>query len=127
MRFVPLPRLAVVTLASVALSLVSLAGAHLHLCFDGLEPPVTLHHLADVGPYPDHHSPERDCSDPAVELDVGLRGVPKDGTHAPAITPSVAHVAVGVRCGAFLCTVDAPAVARTIPRFRQPPLRAPPA
>jgi hypothetical protein len=127
MRSVPLPRLLLVTLVSVALSLVFLAGAHLHLCSYGLEPPVVLHHLADVGDHPDHHDSEQDHSDSDVELDASLRGAPKNGADAPAISPSGAHASADVRSRAFRRTSNAPSSVRSALRFLVPPLRAPPA
>jgi hypothetical protein len=127
MRLVPLPWLAPVSLLSVALSLVWLGGARLHLCFDGLEPPVTLHHLADVGAHPDHHSPGQDHSGSDVEFVAGLRGAPKNGADALAISPSGAHASAGVWSRAFVRWANAPSGVRTTLRFRQPPLRAPPA
>jgi len=120
-------RLAAVTLLSVALLLMWVAGAHLHLCFDGLEPPVTLHQLADGGVHLDQHSPEQEHSDSDVELDTSLRRAPKNSVDAPAIASSVAHASVGLRSTAVLRTVNAPSSIRTALWFLQPPLRAPPA
>lgn len=44
------------------------SGAHLHLCFDGQEPPVQLHVLDDAGE--DHH--DSDLSQPHTDEDVAL-------------------------------------------------------
>jgi hypothetical protein len=126
MRPASLPRLAAVALLSAALSLVWLAGAHLHLCFDGLEAPATLHHLADGGDHLDHHGPEGGHSDPDVEFDTSLTRAPQNGADAPAISARVASASAGVRSTSFLRPANAGSSVRTAPRFRQPPLRAPP-
>ncbi len=127
MRPVFLPRLAAAALLSAALSLVWVAGAHLHLCFDGLESPATLHHLADGGDHLDHHSSERGHSDSDVDLDTSLTRAPNNGANAPVISARVANASASVRSMAFLRLVNAPSSVRTAPRFRQPPPRAPPA
>jgi len=122
-----LPRLAAVTLLSVALPLVWIAGAHLHLCFDGLEAPVTLHQLADGGAHLDDHSPEERHSDIDLEFDANLRRAPKNNIDALASAPTVALAAPGLQSTNFVRTRSAPSSVRSAPRFLQPPLRAPPA
>ncbi len=122
-----LPRLAAVTLLSAALPLVWIVGAHLHLCFDGLEAPVTLHQLADGGAHLDHHSPEQEHSDSDVELDASLRRASKNGADAASIAPNTVQASPGVQSTSFLHAMNAPSCVRTAPRFLQPPLRAPPA
>lgn len=122
-----LPRLTTVTLLSVALPLVWVAGAHLHLCFDGLEPPVALHHLADGGNHVQHHGPEKQHSDADLDLDSSLTRAPDNGTDAPAVAPTLAHASIGVQDPVSLYTAYAPSSIRTAPWFRQPPPRAPPA
>ena len=120
-------RLAAVTLLSVALLLMWVAGAHLHLCFDGLEAPVTLHQLADGGAHLDDHSPEERHSDIDLEFDANLRRAPKNNIDALASAPTVALAAPGLQSTNFVRTRSAPSSVRSAPRFLQPPLRAPPA
>jgi hypothetical protein len=58
------PALLIALLCGVLL-LTRLGGTHLHLCFDGSEPPISLH-VADAG---DHHPGE---SAPHADQDVAL-------------------------------------------------------
>jgi hypothetical protein len=53
-----------ILLLSVTLLVTRIAGMHLHLCFDGMEPPVSLH-LLDVDP---HATDEQAHDDRNVEL-----------------------------------------------------------
>jgi hypothetical protein len=127
MRPLSLPRLAAVTLLSAALPLVWVAGAHLHLCLDGLEAAVTLHELADGGDHLDHHSPEERHSDTDLEFDANLRRGPKNDIDASATAPTAALAAPSLQSTPFLRTRSDPSRVRSAPRFLQPPLRAPPA
>jgi hypothetical protein len=120
-------RLAAVALLCASSSLPWVAGAHLHLCFDGLEPPATLHHLADGGDHQNHHSPESGHIDSDVEFDTSLTRAPTDGGDAPAISMRVANACASVGSKTFLRPTQAPSGACSVPRFRLPPLRAPPA
>lgn len=45
------------TLLLAALLTARVGGAHLHLCFDGSEPPASLH-FSDAGHHDDHHADE---------------------------------------------------------------------
>lgn len=112
---------------SAALSLVCGAGAHLHLCFDGLEPPATLHHLTDGRDHLNHHGPEQGHSDSDVGFDASLSSSAKKGADGSAIETRVVDASAGVRSTVLLRALGAPSDARTPPQFRQPPLRAPPA
>ena len=89
------PRVAVVTLLMAALSLMWLTGAHQHLCFDGLEPPATLHHLVDGGDHEEHHRPESGHLDADVEFDTGLTRASGDGADAPGVPAAVSHPSAG--------------------------------
>jgi hypothetical protein len=126
MRRIALPRLAAATLLSFALPLVWVAGAHLHLCFDGLEPPVALHHLADGGNHLDHHSPQQQHADADVDFDTLLRRATENGHHAPAVAPTAAQASMPVASTTLARRVMAPSIVRAAPWFLQPPLRAPP-
>ena len=46
------------TLACIALLLMRIGGAHLHLCFDGSEPASSLH-FSDAGHHADHHGSQQ--------------------------------------------------------------------
>ena len=127
MRPLSLPRLAAVTLFSAALLLAWVAGAHLHLCFDGQEPSVTLHHLADGGDHLDHHRPEQQHSDADLDLDASIRRAPENDADAPAIASTVAEALSGVQDSVLLRTASAPFSIRTAPWLLQPRPRAPPA
>ena len=127
MRPISQSRLAVVALLSGALSLVWAVGVHLHLCFDGLEAPVVLHHSVDLGNHLDQHDPEEQHYDSDLGFDARLRPTPKNRVDAPAILVEIAHGVAGWRCTPSLCGVDAPASLPAAPRFLQPPLRGPPA
>ena len=127
MSLLSLPRLPAVALLSVALSLLWGAGTHLHLCFDGLEAPVTLHQLADSGSDLDHHSPEQQHSDSNVDFDASVRGVSKISPSAAALATSEAESSPRVPSTTFLLAVSVCSAVRTEPRFLRPPLRAPPA
>lgn len=47
-------RLWLLSLLCIAVLVMRVGGAHLHLCFDGSEPPASLH-FEDAGHHPDHH------------------------------------------------------------------------
>ena len=124
MRFTFL-RLFAVAMLSAALSL--LGEAHLHLCFDDLEAPATLHHVTDGTDHANHHSPGQGHSDSDVEFNTSLTKPQQNSADVTAIV-----VRVATRIGLARSTVllrpatDGPSI-RTAPRFSQPPLRAPPA
>jgi hypothetical protein len=121
------PRRVAVTLLSAALAFVWAAGAHQHLCFDGLEPPATLHHAVDLHDHLDHHSPERGHTDVDVARDTSLTRTPRSDTDAPATVARVEDASAALASTIFARLPSAPLRARTAPRFSQPPLRAPPA
>ena len=114
-------------LLSVALPGVWVAGAHLHLCLDGLEPPVTLHPLADGGGHLGHHGPDQQHSDSDVGAEASLTRMAGNSAHTPAIAPVAAHESTSVQPTALPRTASAPIAACTAPWSLQPPLRAPPA
>lgn len=123
---ISLPRRAAVALLSLAVSLVWAAGTRLHLCSDGLRPPVTVHSLADGADHLGHDGEEGEHRDAEVEFDASLTRVSKNGTETVAIPVHAAHVSACVYC-ASLRSASVPSSVRSATRFLQPPLRAPPA
>ncbi len=126
MRFFSQPRLASRTLLSVALLLTWIAGAHLHLCLDGLKPPLTMHHLLDSDGDSDHDSPEQKHCDNDVELEANLGLLQKNGATAQPI-PSDVRAWDPAPHTIFLTQVSAFAYVPNARHFHRPPLRAPPA
>ncbi len=101
-----------------------LMGAHLHLCFDGSEPPATLH-VADTDHHADHHT-----SDAHDDLDVSAFGeaIAKLGQlqlDLPVILLAVLllPLLLGGRHG---LPAERPRPFVSPPLFLRPPLRGPP-
>ncbi len=116
----------ILVLALLAFAFGRLTGAHLHLCFDGSEPPLALH-TAD-GTHLDHHGGEDLAHD---DMDVEPLG---DMLAKSAQILLLAVVAFGIWLIALLPPSRRIAVAfndsrppSPPPRFLRPPLRAPPA
>ena len=113
-----------ILLLSLTLLITRIAGTHLHLCFDGLEPPVSLHTL-DID---SHDSSEQAHNDRNVEL--------PGATLAKATSWQVDALFL---IAAFSCLLLLSDSRRTpLPAFRlapflesirllRPPLRGPPA
>jgi hypothetical protein len=57
---------ALLVLLCIFVVMMRVSGAHMHLCFDGSEPPATLHMDNDQGL---HHTNDRSHSDADVSLD----------------------------------------------------------
>ncbi|MFP5307421.1 MAG: hypothetical protein ACLGI7_16570 [Gammaproteobacteria bacterium] len=101
-------------------------GAHLHLCFDGSEPPVSFHAF-DVG----LHHDEPSAATPHQDADVGVAG----GIVAKLLTPDldVPPVLVAALIGLLVLPrqrtparlPESPASTIAAP-FLRPPLRGPP-
>jgi hypothetical protein len=123
--FMRIRRPLVFVLALLAFAFGRLTGAHLHLCFDGTEPPLTLH-TADSA-HVDHHAGETHHED----LDVEPIG---DLLAKSAQLVMLAVFAAAVLLLALLAPPWRLAVAdreslrppHPPPRFLRPPLRAPP-
>jgi hypothetical protein len=117
----------VVLLALLAFAFGRLTGAHLHLCFDGSEPPLTLH-TADSA-HVDHHAGD---SSHHEDMDVEPLG---DLLAKSAQLVMLAVLAAAILLLALLAppwrlvTMDRESlrIPRPPPRFLRPPLRAPPA
>jgi hypothetical protein len=126
MIVVSLPRLAVMMLLTVALPL-WVAGAHVHLCSDGLEPPLTVHPVADAGDHAGHHAPDEQHSDSDVGSETSLTRTVESSTPVLGAASVVAYVSTGVQSAGLWRMLSAPIGLRTAPWSLQPPLRAPPA
>jgi hypothetical protein len=115
----------ILLLALLAFAFGRLTGAHLHLCFDGSEPPLTLH-TADSA-HVDHHAGETHHED----LDVEPLG---DLLAKSAQLVMLAVFAAAILLLALLAppwrllAIDRESLRlpRPPPRFLRPPLRAPP-
>jgi hypothetical protein len=102
-------------------------GAHLHLCFDGSEPPVSFHAF-DIGMH--HDEPQN--ADPHQDRDVGVLGqvlaklLTLDLDLPPALVAAVIALFL-VPAARILPRSTAPGAALDAAPFLRPPLRGPPA
>jgi hypothetical protein len=114
-------------LVLIAFLAIRLGGAHLHLCFDGQEPPAAVH-MADGSIHDDAHHAEAEHTDRDVQVfDAAV--VKKAGGSADLLA-AVFVVAIllllAPPAGAFRQRAnDAPVFRRTLFVLR-PPLRGPP-
>jgi hypothetical protein len=117
-----------IALISLAVMAMPVSGAHLHLCFDGGEPPATFHPLEDGSAHDDaaDHGTHND-------KDVSLRGAALAKKHdsaldvptALAVAALIIRVPVTVPVPAFDRDVATPTplrVARVLPPLRAPPV-----
>jgi hypothetical protein len=116
----------VALLLSGVLLLLQVSGAHLHLCFDGQEPPVSLHVL-DSGP--EHFPGTAFSQHQDEELDSGLASLIKKSLldfDSPPV-PSTAVVLHGASTSQSLLKIlwnDSPvpySITRLLPPSRGPP------
>src|SRR5262245_23407994 len=68
----------------VAALFLRVAGVHLHLCYDGQEPPASLH-VVDAGLHDDHDTGPAEHRDIDVQLESGFLKSWKLGVDLPAI------------------------------------------
>jgi hypothetical protein len=117
-----------ITLISLAVMAMPVSGAHLHLCFDGNEPPATYHPAEDGSAH----------DDPAAtgthnDKDVSLQGVALAKKHdggldvptALTVAVLVFRIPVTTPVPAFDTDVATPIplrVARILPPLRAPPV-----
>jgi len=117
-----------IALISLAVMAMPVSGAHLHLCFDGGEPPATYHAVED-GSAHDHPAATGAHND----KDVSLQGVALakkqdraiDLPTALAVAVLVIRMPVAAPVPAFDTDVAAPVplrVARILPPLRGPPV-----
>jgi hypothetical protein len=117
-----------IALISLAVMAMPVSGAHLHLCFDGGEPPATFHAIED-GSAHDHPA----ASGTHNDKDVSLQGIAlakkQDGAFdlptALPVAVLVIRMPVMVLAPAFDTDVATPIplrVARVLPPLRAPPV-----
>jgi hypothetical protein len=117
-----------IALISLAVMAMPVSGAHLHLCFDGGEPPATFHPVEDGSA---HEDPT--AGGAHNDKDVSLQGVAlakkQDGAlDVPAalmVAALVIRMPVTVAIPAFDTDVTTPIplrVARLLPPLRAPPV-----
>lgn len=113
---------------ALAVLTVRVSDTHLHLCFDGQEPPTTLH-FADASVHNDEDHEGETHADRDFDPFVGL--LLKSGNSDPDVALPVSLVALVVLLPPVSDTVpaasDAPPSTLDPPFFLRPPLRGPPA
>jgi hypothetical protein len=116
-----------IALISLAVMAMPVSGAHLHLCFDGSEPPATFHAIED-GSH-DHPGAEGAHNDKDVSLQGVALAKKQDGAldlpAVLAVATFVTRVPVTVPVPAFDTDVATPVplrVAHLLPPLRGPPV-----
>lgn len=117
-----------ITLISLAVMAMPVSGAHLHLCFDGGEPPATFHAVED-GSAHDHEAATSEHNDKDVSLQDAALAKKQDGAFdlpaALTITAFVLRLPVTAPVPAFDTDVATPPplrVTRVLPPLRAPPV-----
>jgi hypothetical protein len=127
LRYRPFVRIWI-ALISLAIMAMPVSGAHLHLCFDGGEPPATFHPLEDGSAHDDSAA-----SGTHNDKDVSLQGVALAKKHdgaldlpaALTVAALVIRMPVTTPAPTFDTHVAAPIplrVARVLPPLRAPPV-----
>ena len=117
-----------IALISLAVMAMPVSGAHLHLCFDGSEPPASFHPVEDGSAHEDEAA-----SGAHNDKDVSLQGVALakkqdrafDLPTALTVAALIIRVPVTVPVPAFdadVATPIPPRVARILPPLRAPPV-----
>jgi hypothetical protein len=102
------------------------AHAHIHLCFDGHEPPAALHLAGDDDHDRGHDLDDPDCSGD-VDVDLQNQAVAKTVKHDSfAIDPPVLRTLAFEDVSASPLPVTGQLPPRPPPLYTHPPLRAPP-
>lgn len=114
-------------LTALAVLAMPVNGAHLHLCFDGSEPPTTVHLIEDG----DDHYSDASLDGAHRDADVSLDGVALakkfDGAlDLPSLLTAVLLMRVPVEAPVLLPDLEVPVAAATSIVRRLPPLRGPP-
>ena len=109
------------------LLLLRVEGAHLHLCFDGNEPPASIH-LLDIGI---HHGSEPGMSAPHQDQDVSLSDealfkASQPGFDFPPVLLAALLLWALLRTPIRLTPPSSTPVAPSASRVLLPPLRGPP-
>jgi hypothetical protein len=104
------------------------SDTHLHLCFDGQEPPTTVH-FADASVHHDDHHEGEDHADKDVDPFVGTLAKSGDADTGVALLASIPALAIflPVMRGAPPMLPDLEVRAAGPPFHLRPPLRGPPA
>jgi hypothetical protein len=110
----------------LAVLVVRASDAHLHLCFDGLEPPTSVH-VADASLHHDDHHEEDGHADKDVDPLVGalVKSVDSD-VHFPALMSASILIPLNASAGSR-AVVRRQATPAASPFELRPPLRGPPA
>ena len=121
----PRIRLSLILLLCTTLLAVRTVGDHLHLCFDGAEPPVTLHGAdSDF----DHELPNAAGGHNDVDVDILHASLAKSTTNTPALLGQLCVallLPLSVARERWISTADEPLPA-SLSRYFRPPLRGPP-
>jgi hypothetical protein len=108
---------------AVLLTGVTNAHAHVHLCFDGKEPPASVHGVDGHG----HHELEPDGDHDDLDVDLQDRALAKSfKPDLPALATSALCVLPLSRRSAITAVTAAGAGPPTVRPFSRPYLRAPP-
>lgn len=120
----------IVVFVVVALLFARMAGTHLHLCFDGLEPPTSVQsQMYDLGDGYIHNTTSSEV--PRQDIDIDLVGelltkLAKISPDFPVLIIAVALFLLSPRpLPSYGRAIAASFVSNSWPRIR-PPLRAPP-
>ncbi len=115
----------VLLLAVLAFGFGRLTGAHLHLCFDGSEPPLTLH--AGDSAHVDHHAGETHHEDMDVEPLGDLLAKSAQVLMLAVLSATILLLALLAPPRRLMAgDRESLRLPRSPPRFLRPPLRAPP-
>jgi hypothetical protein len=112
----------------LAVLTVRASDTHLHFCFDGQEPPTSVH-FADASVHHDEHHETQDHADKDYDPLVGLlsKSVGTDSDVAPPIPVLVLVVLLPPASDTLPAASDPLLPAATSPLHLRPPLRGPPA
>jgi len=117
-----------IALLALAVAVMPVSGAHLHLCFDGSEPPATFHAIADAGAAA-HNAPDsRVHHDSDISAQSAVLAKKADtGLDLPSlISVTWLSIRLPVEAPAPVVLRDlSPSVSLQV-QHRLPPLRGPP-
>lgn len=113
-------------LLCLALLMVRVGGSHLHLCFDGTEPPAS-YHVVDVDPH--HESPGANVAhqDADVAVSADMYSKPsKSGDHLPLVLMTAIFAFVLIRGRRNSVPPYSTPALQAAQELLRPPLRGPP-
>ena len=118
-----------ITLISLAVMAMPVSGAHLHLCFDGGEPPATFHAVEDGSAHDDEAATgAHNDKDVSFQQDVALAKKQHSTLDLPAalaVASFVLRLPIAAPAPAFDTDVASPPplrVSRVLPPLRAPPV-----